>query len=217
LNHFGCTAWTEAALSKIKEFSYYGVVELGAGSGKWANALRLRGCDVRAFDNMSFLPESKGTNSAEPAVEGGGGGNNNNNNNDSNKKKVQSETALLAQKAGVELGDEKVFSEKSSTTYFGVKRGNNLNNRSLLLVYPPCGDMAVKVLREYQGDTLIYIGEGRGGVNANVDFFDVLENRIKFKKRKGDKESGEWKLVHSEDLIPFPGGFERMYVFKRKP
>jgi len=210
LNHFGCTAWTEAALSKIKEFSYYGVVELGAGSGKWANALRLRGCDVRAFDNMSFLPESKG----EPAAEGRGGGNKANNNKDN--KKVQSETALLAQKAGVELGDEKVFTEKSSTTYFGLKRGNNLNNRSLLLVYPPCGDMAVKVLREYQGDTLIYIGEGRGGVNANADFFDVLENRIKFKKRKGDQERGEWNLVHSEYLIPFPGGFEKMFVFRRK-
>jgi len=35
--------------------------------------------------------------------------------------------------------------------------------------------MASACLRAYQGDTLFYVGEGRGGVNADGQFFDTLE------------------------------------------
>jgi hypothetical protein len=53
----GCSAWTEPALRSIEAVSARGgVVELGAGSGHWARALRSRGLDVVAFDDMSALP-----------------------------------------------------------------------------------------------------------------------------------------------------------------
>ena len=50
----GCSAWTEPALRSIEAVSARGgVVELGAGSGHWARALRSRGLDVVAFDDLT--------------------------------------------------------------------------------------------------------------------------------------------------------------------
>jgi len=57
ISSFGCVAWTEDALKAIKRWAPQGVVELGAGGGHWATALRVRGVDVLAFDNMSSLPD----------------------------------------------------------------------------------------------------------------------------------------------------------------
>lgn len=49
--HTSCAAWTETALAAVKSWARSGVVEIGAGSGRWANALRMRGVDVAAYDN----------------------------------------------------------------------------------------------------------------------------------------------------------------------
>ena len=78
----------------------------------------------------------------------------------------------------------------------------DMQHRSLLLVYPPPGDMATKCLAAYRGNTLIYVGEGRGGVCADASFFDAMDRN--------------WVLKEKRDLDPFPGAFERMYVFRRK-
>ncbi|CAK9020635.1 unnamed protein product [Durusdinium trenchii] len=73
--------------------------------------------------------------------------------------------------------------------------------RTLLLVYPPPGDMASRCLSAYGGETLIYVGEGRGGVNANNHFFDLL--------------SHEWTLEESLSLETLPWSYESVYVLKR--
>eukprot|EP00418_Pyrodinium_bahamense_P055203 CAMPEP_0179168408 /NCGR_PEP_ID=MMETSP0796-20121207/82838_1 /TAXON_ID=73915 /ORGANISM="Pyrodinium bahamense, Strain pbaha01" /LENGTH=84 /DNA_ID=CAMNT_0020871165 /DNA_START=1 /DNA_END=251 /DNA_ORIENTATION=+ len=57
-------------------------------------------------------------------------------------------------------------------------------DRALLLVYPNPGPMAYNCLRNYSGNTLVYVGEGRGGVNGDDAFFDLLGE--------------EWKLVSVE-------------------
>lgn len=73
---------------------------------------------------------------------------------------------------------------------------------SLLLVYPPPGDMALRCLHEYRGDTLVYVGEGRGGANASDEFFDGLD--------------AEWDVKNILDLDPFPQCFERLFLLRRR-
>ncbi|CAN0042056.1 unnamed protein product, partial [Ectocarpus fasciculatus] len=75
-------------------------------------------------------------------------------------------------------------------------------DKTLLLVYPPPGDMALHCLHEYRGDTLVYVGEGRGGANASDAFFDGLD--------------AEWDVESILDLDPFPQCFERLFLLRRR-
>jgi hypothetical protein len=52
-------------------------------------------------------------------------------------------------------------------------------SRVLLLVFPPLGDMVYNAATSYVdvsppvcNDTIVYVGEGRGGANADDAFFD---------------------------------------------
>ena len=47
--------------------------------------------------------------------------------------------------------------------------------RTLLLVYPGPNEMALNCLKEYRGSRILYVGEPRGGVNANDEFFSALQ------------------------------------------
>ena len=71
----------------------------------------------------------------------------------------------------------------------------------LLLVYPPPGDLAVQSLRAGHFRQLIYVGEPRGGANADDAFFDELQH---------------FTLVTTLDLDPFPGGCERLFLLERR-
>ncbi len=73
---------------------------------------------------------------------------------------------------------------------------------TLLLVYPPETSMALKCVQQYKGDYMLYVGEARGGVNANEAFFDELEK--------------EFDCVKILDLDPFPRCYERLYLLRRK-
>jgi hypothetical protein len=83
--------------------------------------------------------------------------------------------------------------------------------RVLLLVYPPPdSDMARDALQAYAdvnggSATVIYVGEGRGGANANDAFFDLLE-----------ASDAQWILEEIVNVQPVGSkGYERMYVFTR--
>lgn len=65
----------------------------------------------------------------------------------------------------------------------------------------PCGSVRVRTL-QYKGDCVVYIGEGRGGVNGSPSFFSMLEV--------------EWTCQHVEPLAPFPECYEKMYVMRRR-
>ena len=91
----------------------------------------------------------------------------------------------------------------------GVKRGNHkaLQNhkgegRALLLVYPPDGPMALDCLSEYEGEKLIYVGEGVAGCNADDDFFHELER--------------SWDVASVISLDPYPGCHEKLFILVRK-
>lgn len=79
--------------------------------------------------------------------------------------------------------DDYSWSESNTTAWFPVWHGGTrwavrYPERTLLLVWPPYKtDMAVRALRRYSGDTVVYVGEDEGGCNATDDFFAELAHR----------------------------------------
>ena len=76
------------------------------------------------------------------------------------------------------------------------------SQRTLFLCYPPADSMALDCLAIYRGEVLLYVGEGRGGVNGTAEFFDMLER--------------EWYCEEIVPLEPFPECFERLFVLRRR-
>ena len=129
MRRWGCAAWTDGALVVCAEHSP--LIELGAGQGRWAEALSATGADIRAYDDFSAVPLHMSSATA-PA-----------------RAKTPLVSPLVAR------GDVSTLAEPEA-------RG-----RTLLLVYPPDGPMARNALKVYTGERLLYVGEGRGGYNAD--------------------------------------------------
>jgi hypothetical protein len=110
--------------------------------------------------------------------------------------------------AGVDVVSYDSFASLPSKLVGNVAKGDESvlaahPNRALLLVYPPASDMAVKCVKAYAGDLLVYVGEGRGGANANAEFFDLLLQ--------------DWavqEMVILEET--FPACYERLFVLRRR-
>lgn len=152
---FGCVAWTASALDAIARSSgARGIVEIGAGTGHWAAALRQHdsAVDVVAYDNASAIPEARGVRPSPLASAKGG---------DSFGDARGSKRA--GSSGGVILGVD------------GTHAATRHPERALLLVAPPPGAAAAQWLTAYRGDLLLYVGEGRGGAHADQAFFDIVE------------------------------------------
>lgn len=75
-------------------------------------------------------------------------------------------------------------------------------HRSLFLCWPPGGsDMALRALLTYQGDTLLYLGEGLGGCNGDDAFHTELERR--------------WTKIDEQSVLQWEGMRDRLCVFQR--
>jgi hypothetical protein len=178
VERFGCVGWTDAALAEIAKHSP--IVEMGAGKGQWQRALTERGADVLAYDDRSAVP---GTNDLEPTTF-------------FSRKKAperRRRSSEAEKRDGVvRRGDERKLRS------FWVRRAD----RTLLVVYPE-GDLLVKCLENYDGAVVLFVGEGRGGVNGSAKTFDYVEKRF-------DVE----KIV---PVRPFGDGHEKLWVLRRKP
>lgn len=75
-------------------------------------------------------------------------------------------------------------------------------DRALLLVYPNPGPMAFKCLENYRGDTLVFIGEPRGGVNGDGQFFDALGR--------------DWVLEETLPVDALADCHERLWILHRR-
>ena len=77
-------------------------------------------------------------------------------------------------------------------------------NRTLFLCWPPRGDdeMAFEYLQKYQGDTVIYIGEGEGGATATDSFFIELDDK--------------WDLKDFFNIPQHNFIHDAMYIYTRK-
>ena len=152
---------------------YSPIVELGAGNGQWQKALVNAGADVVAYDNFSALPLPAGDDDDAAEAEAIGGG---------ERNSSRSTT-------GVIHGSESVLSSSS------------MKCRTLLVVYPE-GDLLERCLMQYTGDVLLFVGEGRGGVNGSNHLFDTLER--------------DWQVLKVLPVKPFEGGYERLWVCRRR-
>ncbi len=75
-------------------------------------------------------------------------------------------------------------------------------DHALMLCWPPyANEMASDCLRAYEGDTLIYIGEGHGGCTGNDDFHLDLDMG--------------WTRVAGVALPKWPGLHDDMNIYRR--
>lgn len=203
LERFGCTGWTEHILFTLLEVAgSRGFVEIGAGNGQWARILTDRYEEVStdtsssrpkqfdfvlAYDDGSRLP-------LNPEVY---------------HSKTQPNHLYFYSKVQPLHADS-----VESTVKQWPCRG-----RVLLLVYPPAGsDMALQAVKAYDetptvsakdgssDKIVVYVGEGRGGANANDAFFDHFEQN-------------EWIL---DRILPVKSfginkGYEQLFIFRKQP
>jgi hypothetical protein len=77
-------------------------------------------------------------------------------------------------------------------------------DRVLFLSWPPYSEpSAYRTLREYQGDRVIYIGEGEGGCTGDDDFHCLLTE--------------EWEEIACRRPIQWWGLHDDITVYERKP
>ena len=191
---YGCTGWTDDIINKIIELGKdRGVLEVGAGNGQWSRELgdkykelcasrgivpanRTKNFEfVLPFDDMSELPLS-------PQV-------------------YHRHTAPAR---------EHFASVQKSSHVDALRSKWETRGRVLLLVYPPPGPMAIESVKAYidvyeGNDTVVYVGEGRGGANANDAFFDY------FCSDEG------WTVENIMNVEQSPGGkgYEKCFVLRR--
>lgn len=58
---------------------------------------------------------------------------------------------------------------------------NKYQTDTLILIWPPIGNMAYDCLKLFKGKRVVYVGEEKDGCNANYAFFDILENDYELK------------------------------------
>ena len=194
---YGCVAWTEAALDAVA--SRGPLVEIGAGMGQWAQALRERGVDVMAYDDGSDVPfPAKTRGGSSPGAASGVGTDAGVGSRDGHSASV--EFSATKQR----LREQKRMMKKNGVldSIDGVEAASMHPDRTLLLVAPPPGPKPKAWLDAYRGSRLAYAGEGRGGAHADEGFFSALE--------------AGWRLVATGELQPFPGGSEKLWLLERK-
>lgn len=200
LVRYGCTGWNDHVLQAILEVAASrGIVEMGAGHGQWARALSA----AYAKTQQESTPESP-----------------------SKRKKHFDFVLAYDDKSNLPLNTHiynpytqphhdyfgKVHKLESTRDMVKVLRSWSCRGRVLLLVYPPPGDMAIQVVENYvnaapeDNNTIIYVGEGRGGANGNDSLFDFFEH-------------GDWELANEMDVQRPPGdkGYEKLFILQRRP
>jgi len=192
LAQYGCVGYTSQTLKYLVEdlAKDRGILEVGCGNGQWARALddyhKLQQKDVKtwdfvlAYDNMRELPLSP---------------------------QIYHEKTLPANKY--------FYKKVQKASHVDAVKGFASRGRVLLLVYPSPGKMAIETVKTYvaqsdQNDTVVYVGEGIGGANADDSLFDYFLGK--------SDDAVQWILLKVMDVQRSPGnkGYEKMFVFQRK-
>jgi hypothetical protein len=210
LVRYGCTGWNDTIVEYLLELAESrGMVEIGAGHGQWARALNDA---YQLREKSDGSPKQRNSSSTSTSA----------------AKSSKHFDFVLAydDQSNLPLNTH-IYNQYTQPhhDYFGtVHRLHDAHHlqkifqswtcrgRILLLVYPPPGPMAKDVLQAYidasplQNDTMVYVGEGRGGANGDDAFFDLLSN-------------GEWVLVQEMAVTKPPGdkGYETLLVLQRQP
>lgn len=212
LIQYGCTGHTPEILEYLQKIGEArGFIEVGAGNGQWARALN--DC------NNGFC--EKADSGKSPSLQ--------------NMKRKWEFILAYDNMANLPLSPQ-IYHRKTLPVqrffYDGVRRctshvdaveGYASRGRVLLLVYPPPGSMAVETVEAYanansKNDTVVFVGEGRGGANANDELFDYLLGIDgESKEETNTTIKKQWALMKVMDVRPSPGGkgYEKLFVFQR--
>lgn len=93
--------------------------------------------------------------------------------------------------------------------YFPISAGSansikDYPNHALFLCWPPYDDpMAYDALTTYQGNVIVYVGEGEGMATADDQFHEALESQ--WDLLVDEKQQHNWDGLHS-----------RIFIYKRK-
>lgn len=196
LVRYGCTAWTEDVLAHLVNLGEgRGIVEIGAGNGQWARAIKDFYEKTHADTIQKSLKRGKRFEFVIPY-------------DDMTNLPLSPKVYHRFTKPANEYFHPNVV---KCTSHVNAVRKWESRGRILMLVYPPPGPMALETVRAYVdvypegNDTLVYVGEGRNGANGNDDFFDYFLN-----------DNG-WALISVSDVKPSVGGkgYEKMFVLQR--
>jgi hypothetical protein len=120
------------------------VVEIGAGTGYWAWLLSQLGVDVNAYDPAPVGHKKSWFNEERLAKLGG----------DTSIELVEFHPVAKAGPRAVRLKENR--------------------DRVLFVSWPTMDSWAAETVRLFEGDTIIYIGEGPGGCTADSEFFSLV-------------------------------------------
>jgi hypothetical protein len=143
--------------------------------------------------------------------------------------------ASLLRDAGVDVvasADNKWF--HSSTPWFPVEQADESvvdahARRTLLLVWPTRNEVwpsdAVQRFRDAGGDTVVYVGEGVGGVTGDLSFHRLLgEVDQCLACTYGILDSAcvcgiepQWERTETVPLPHWPGNFDDLHVYHARP
>lgn len=145
-HRFSWAVPTPTTLTKIKEFSPHGVVEIGAGTGYWASLLQQMGVDVVAYD-------------ANPVELGA----NRFHSNERAQVPVTSFTRVRKGGARAAVGHP----ERALMLCWPPHDMNRDRSRSQRF-------MSNRALASFAGNRLIYIGQPSGGITGSAQFHQML-------------------------------------------
>lgn len=171
-------AWAipnQAALDVLRK--YAPIIEIGAGTGYWAFLLRQMQVDIVAYDIR--IPDG----SILP--------------DDASREHIEAFPGNA-----YHLG----HTPWTDVLPGGPEMAGQHPNRTLFLCWPPYQDpMASDCLKQFKGNTVIYVGEGGWGCTGDDEFHDLLEENF---------------VEIEEDFVAIPrweGVNDRFCVYRRPP
>ena len=165
-------AWAITNPAAIDKICKYSpITEIGAGGGYWAYRIHQNGGDIQALDAKITIDER--TDIPEFAREKFKG------------------ISWESQYKRFWMPIEKCSPEATAP-----------EDRILMLCFPNNGTlMAYKCLKNYAGDTVIYIGEGLDGNCAEFLFHETLHT--------------QWRRIDTVEIPQYPGIHDSLHVYKR--
>jgi len=77
------------------------------------------------------------------------------------------------------------------------------SNRALFLCWPPIDEMGLRALECFAGEWVVLVGENEGGCTGTDEMWEKL--------------SSDFDLVSEHNLHQFPGIYDHLMLYKRKP
>lgn len=180
----------------VKHLDGRSMVEIGAGNGYWASLFEQMGVDVTAYDTQPIGHE------------------------DSWFEKEPNEFRAGMIGEWDPLGNGEVTKEFFPVVEGGPEVLSLTGNRDrvLFLCWPPYDrPMAYDSVSQFQGDTVVYIGEGAYGCNADSNFWALTMGEEPWDEaEKTGLPEQAWELVDESPIVQWGGLHDRIYVFRRK-